>query len=155
MKPDGPCLFVFNHCRQFIRTVPALPRDEGDKDDVDSRAKVGRFNASCKHSTALTVLLRRIEPEPIDFIPSTPICSWMLMDEHRQYLLLETAESRCRSSPESAGIPRFAQLTVAGREATVAARGDGGGGEAAGFGYSLAPRSRLAVTAAAAGGSHD
>jgi hypothetical protein len=38
-KPDGPRLFVFNHCRQFVRTVPALPRDEVDMDDVDSRAE--------------------------------------------------------------------------------------------------------------------
>jgi hypothetical protein len=30
---------VFNNCRQFIRTVPALPRDEVDMDDVDSRAE--------------------------------------------------------------------------------------------------------------------
>jgi hypothetical protein len=38
-KPEGPRLFVFNHCRQFIRTVPALPRDDVDMDDVDSRAE--------------------------------------------------------------------------------------------------------------------
>ena len=36
MKPEGPRLFVFNHCRQFIRTVPVLPRDEIDRDDVDN-----------------------------------------------------------------------------------------------------------------------
>jgi len=35
----GPCLFVFNQCRQFIRTVPALPPDEVDMDDVDSKAE--------------------------------------------------------------------------------------------------------------------
>jgi len=27
-KPEGPRLFVFNTCRQFISTVPVLPRDE-------------------------------------------------------------------------------------------------------------------------------
>ena len=32
---DGPGLFIFNNCRQFIRTVPVLPRDEGKPDDVD------------------------------------------------------------------------------------------------------------------------
>ena len=26
-KPEGPRLFVFDHCRQFIRTVPVLPVD--------------------------------------------------------------------------------------------------------------------------------
>jgi len=39
MKPEGPRLFVFNTCRQFIRTVPILPRDEIDMDDVDSKAE--------------------------------------------------------------------------------------------------------------------
>jgi hypothetical protein len=32
-------MFVFSNCRHFIRTVPALPRDEVDMDDVDSRAE--------------------------------------------------------------------------------------------------------------------
>jgi hypothetical protein len=36
---DGPGLFVFNTCRDFIRTVPALPRDERDMDDVDTAAE--------------------------------------------------------------------------------------------------------------------
>jgi len=35
-KPDGPRLLVCSHCRQFIRTVPTLPRDPFDMDDVDS-----------------------------------------------------------------------------------------------------------------------
>jgi len=39
MKPEGPRLFVFNNCRQFIRIVPVLPRDEIDMDDVDSKAE--------------------------------------------------------------------------------------------------------------------
>jgi len=49
MKPDGPRLFVFNVCRQCIRTVPVLPRDEIDRDDVDSGhalARVGRRSAA-------------------------------------------------------------------------------------------------------------
>ncbi len=36
---ERPGLFVFDTCRQFIRTVPALPRDSADPDDVDSRAE--------------------------------------------------------------------------------------------------------------------
>jgi len=36
---DGPGLFVFDNCRQFIRTVPVLPRDEKDTDDVDTEAE--------------------------------------------------------------------------------------------------------------------
>ena len=39
MKPGGPCLFVFNTCRQFIRAVPVLPRDEIDMDDMDNNAE--------------------------------------------------------------------------------------------------------------------
>jgi len=39
MKPEGPQLFVFNTCQQVIRTVPVLPCDEIDMDDVDSAAE--------------------------------------------------------------------------------------------------------------------
>ena len=39
MKPEGPRLFVFNNCRQFIRTVPVLPGDEIDMEDVGSAAE--------------------------------------------------------------------------------------------------------------------
>ena len=38
-KPEGPRLFVYNTCRQFIRTFSVLPRDEVDMDDVDSKAE--------------------------------------------------------------------------------------------------------------------
>jgi hypothetical protein len=37
-KPEGPRLLVFNTCRQFIRTVPVVPRDEIDMEDVDTAA---------------------------------------------------------------------------------------------------------------------
>ena len=30
---------MFNHYQQFMRTVPVLPRDEIDRDDVDSAAE--------------------------------------------------------------------------------------------------------------------
>lgn len=33
---ETPGLFVFNTCRQFIRTVPVAPRDKADADDLDS-----------------------------------------------------------------------------------------------------------------------
>jgi len=39
MKPEAPRLFVFNHCRQFIRTVPVPPCDDIDMDDMDSAAE--------------------------------------------------------------------------------------------------------------------
>lgn len=36
---ERPGLFVFNHCRHFIRTVPVLPRDEKDPDDCNTEAE--------------------------------------------------------------------------------------------------------------------
>jgi hypothetical protein len=36
---EGEGLFVFDACLQFIRTVPGLPRDVTDPDDVDSDAE--------------------------------------------------------------------------------------------------------------------
>jgi len=36
---EEPGLFVFNTCRQFIRTVPVLPRCDKDPDDVNTKAE--------------------------------------------------------------------------------------------------------------------
>lgn len=36
---EDPGLFIFSTCRQFIRTVPVLPRDERNPEDVDSSAE--------------------------------------------------------------------------------------------------------------------
>lgn len=36
---EDPGLFVFNTCRQFIRTVPTLPRDAKNPDDVDTHSE--------------------------------------------------------------------------------------------------------------------
>lgn len=33
---EEPGLFIFNNCTQFVRTVPVLPRDKNDPDDVDT-----------------------------------------------------------------------------------------------------------------------
>jgi len=33
---EKPGLFIFDTCQNFIRTIPVLPRDEKDMDDVDS-----------------------------------------------------------------------------------------------------------------------
>ncbi len=38
-KLEGPRLFGFNTCRQFIRAVAVLPRDEIDMGDVDTAAE--------------------------------------------------------------------------------------------------------------------
>jgi len=36
---EGPGLFAFNTCRQFLRTVPVLPRNESKMEDVDSSSE--------------------------------------------------------------------------------------------------------------------
>lgn len=36
---EKPGLFVFDTCAQFLRTVPTLPRDEKDMDDVDTESE--------------------------------------------------------------------------------------------------------------------
>jgi hypothetical protein len=36
---EKPGLFVFNTCRHFLRTVPGLPRDKDDPDDVDTASE--------------------------------------------------------------------------------------------------------------------
>jgi hypothetical protein len=42
-NPNGPRelpgMFVFNTCEQFIRTIPVLPRDEKDPDDLNTEAE--------------------------------------------------------------------------------------------------------------------
>jgi hypothetical protein len=38
-NPEEKHLYVFSNCRQFIRTVPVLPRDENNMDDVDTDAE--------------------------------------------------------------------------------------------------------------------
>lgn len=36
---EAPGLFVFANCEQFIRTIPTLPRKEGNTDDIDTEAE--------------------------------------------------------------------------------------------------------------------
>lgn len=36
---EAPGIFIFARCRDFMRTVPVLPRDEKDMDDVDTAAE--------------------------------------------------------------------------------------------------------------------
>lgn len=36
---ERPALYAFDTCRQFIRTVPALPRDKRNPDDVDTSSE--------------------------------------------------------------------------------------------------------------------
>ncbi len=36
---EEPCMLIFETCRHFIRTVPTLPRDPRNEDDVDTNAE--------------------------------------------------------------------------------------------------------------------
>lgn len=36
---EKPGLFIFDTCQQFLRTIPVLPRDDKDMDDVDTKAE--------------------------------------------------------------------------------------------------------------------
>ncbi|MDN8612783.1 terminase large subunit domain-containing protein [Variovorax ginsengisoli] len=38
-RMEEPGIFVFESCRQFIRTMPVLPRSERDPDDIDTDAE--------------------------------------------------------------------------------------------------------------------
>ncbi len=38
-KDDQPGLYIFDNCRDWIRTVPPIPRDPKDPDDVDTEAE--------------------------------------------------------------------------------------------------------------------
>lgn len=38
-RQDGPGLYVFNTCEHFIRTIPTLPKDVRNPDDVDTKAE--------------------------------------------------------------------------------------------------------------------
>lgn len=36
---ERPGLFVFDHCEQFMRTIPVLPREEDNPDDINTEAE--------------------------------------------------------------------------------------------------------------------
>jgi hypothetical protein len=38
-KDDKPGMYIFNTCRQFIRTVPNIPRDDRDIEDIDTESE--------------------------------------------------------------------------------------------------------------------
>jgi hypothetical protein len=39
MTGDGPGIYFMRHCKAAIGTLPTLPRDEDDMDDVDTTAE--------------------------------------------------------------------------------------------------------------------
>jgi len=58
---DSPGLFVFNTCRQWIRTVPVVPRDPKNQDDVDTDSEdhmydCTRYELSMPFSTGASTM---------------------------------------------------------------------------------------------------
>jgi hypothetical protein len=48
---EGPGIYVMGNCEAFIETVPGLPRDEDDPDDIDTTAEDHCFIAGTKIQT--------------------------------------------------------------------------------------------------------
>ncbi len=62
-RMEEPGLFIFETCRQFIRTVPVLPRDERDPDDIDTDAEdhiadEARYRVLAQKASAMSINLR-------------------------------------------------------------------------------------------------
>ena len=53
---EDPGMFIFNTCGQWKRTVPVLPRDEKDMDDVDTDTE-----DHCYDDTRYEVLTKEIK----------------------------------------------------------------------------------------------
>ena len=61
-RMENPGMFVFNTCRQFLRTFPMLPRSDKDPDDVNTEVEdhIGddvRYRALANRSGAMTLIM--------------------------------------------------------------------------------------------------
>ena len=63
--PEEPGLWVFNNCRQFIRTVPILPRDEKKIEDINTKAEDHIGDETRYRVLALTRVARRSSFSPV------------------------------------------------------------------------------------------
>lgn len=57
-RKEAAALYVFNTCRDFIRTVPVLPRSDSDPDDVDTDAEDHIGDETRYYATAPERVLR-------------------------------------------------------------------------------------------------
>lgn len=64
-RPEEPGLYVFDTCRQFIRTVPLLPRDEKKPDDIDTTAEDHIGDETRYRVLALSRVARRSDFQPL------------------------------------------------------------------------------------------
>lgn len=56
---EEPGVYAMDHCRAFITTIPILPRDEDDPDDVDSAAEDHPYDAFRYRALAAPRIARR------------------------------------------------------------------------------------------------
>lgn len=63
--PDGkPGLLVFGNCKNLRRTMPALPLDDHNPEDVDTDAEDHAYDALRYGATNLDVMRERVKPQP-------------------------------------------------------------------------------------------
>lgn len=60
--PEGPGLYVMDHCRGAISRWPVLPRDEKDPDDVDSNAEDHDYDAARYRILGPKPILSSVKP---------------------------------------------------------------------------------------------
>jgi hypothetical protein len=61
-KRESPGLFISERCADTLRTLPVLPRDQKDPDDVDTEAEdhIGdEIRYRCRHSAGNEIVIQR------------------------------------------------------------------------------------------------
>jgi hypothetical protein len=64
-RPEEPGLSIFDTCNQFIRTVPVLPRDAKNPEDVDTNAEDHAYDDCCYRLLAVKNVARRVKVEMV------------------------------------------------------------------------------------------
>lgn len=64
-QPEEPGLWVFDTCRDFIRTVPVLPRDAKKPEDIDTTAEDHVADEARYRALALSRVARRSSFSPV------------------------------------------------------------------------------------------
>lgn len=70
-NPDGSCgLYVFNTCREFIRTIPALAYDEMHVEDIDTDGEDHIYDETRYMCMARPIKARAVKPKPNGVVTS-------------------------------------------------------------------------------------
>jgi hypothetical protein len=69
-SPDGkPMMYIFNTCKDFIRTIPTLPYSQTKPEDVDTNAEDHIFDETryfCMSRPTTPIKKAKQEPKPYD-----------------------------------------------------------------------------------------